>query len=513
MRVRGYGLVVGLGKNGSKECPRRIYDKLVQSIYKHQRVTSSAVGSKEISPERLIEDLDTAVVIVTGDIPAAAVSGNRFDVTVSALPGTETKSLRGGRLYTTDLEMFRDLPSGISVMGRILGNAAGPVFINPFSDDESATKANLLQGIVVDGGVVTQDRRVRFVLSQPSYRFARQVEARVNAHFSGTSKVADAVSPSFVALNVPDEFREDTEHFLELVRGLYISHDPQFEAARARELAQEIVGPSAPHGRIALCFEGLGRAAQPVLEDLYEHPKDYVSFHAALAGMRLGDHVAADRMGLHAEDVKGKFRFRAIEELGRAKGMASAAAGLRKLLDDRDPRVQVAAYEALIERNDRAIASHRIAGDNFWLDLVPSSSKPFVYVKRQGQRRIALFGSDIRCSPPVLYRAPDGSVTINAGPEDEALTVLRTVVTSGTTSPPIAAPFEMEKLVKLLGGAPAMDTKGSATGLGLDYAAVARALYHLCESQAVNAKFVLEQPNVAELFGVGDAEGRAESEL
>jgi hypothetical protein len=513
MRVRGYGLVVGLGKNGSKECPRRIYDKLVQSIYKHQHVNSSPVGAKEISPERLIEDLDTAVVIVTGEIPPAAVRGNRFDVLVTALPGTETKSLRGGRLYTTELEMYRDLPSGISVMGRELGKAAGPVFLNPFSDEQSATKANLLQGVIVNGGIVTQDRRVRFVLSQPSYRWARQVEARINAQFSGTPKTADAVSPSFISLNVPDEFSGDTEHFLELVRGLYLSHDPQFEAARARELAQEIIGPSAPHARIALCFEGLGRAASPVLSDLCENSKDYVSFHAAAAGLRLGDHVACDRMTLHAADQAGKFRFRAIEELGRAKGMAAAAVALRKLLDDSDPRIQVAAYEGLVAREDRTIESHRVAEDNFWLDLVPSASKPFVYVKRQGQRRIALFGDGIRCQPPVLYRAPDGSITINAGPEDPTLTVLRTVVTSGTTSPPMPAPFELDKLVGLLGADPALDARGAAKGFGLDYGAIARALYHLCETQAVNATFVLEQPNVTELFGAAEAEGRAESEL
>jgi hypothetical protein len=75
------------------------------------------------------------------------------------------------------------------------------------------------------------------------------------------------------------------------------------------------------------------------------------------------------------------------------------------------------------------------------------------------------------------------------------------------------APFEVDKLVELLGADPAVDGKGTATGLGLDYAAIARALYHLCESKAVNAQFVLEQPNLAELFGAAEAEGRAESEL
>jgi len=33
LRVRGYGLVVGLGKNGSRDCPRRVRERVVQNMY------------------------------------------------------------------------------------------------------------------------------------------------------------------------------------------------------------------------------------------------------------------------------------------------------------------------------------------------------------------------------------------------------------------------------------------------------------------------------------------------
>lgn len=513
MRVRGYGLVVGLGKNGSSDCPRRVYSRLVQNIYKHHNVTSSVVGTREISPERLIADLDTAVVVVQGDIPPAAIKGTRFDVSVMAVPGTQTKSLQGGRLYTMDLEVFRELPSGVSIVGQVLARASGPVFLNPFSDESSATRANPLVGTIANGGLVATDRRVRFVLSQPSYRFARQIENRVNAHFTGPRKVADAVSPSFIQFNVPEEFRDDAGHFLELVRSLYVTRDPQFDSQRARELGRELVDPNAPHARISLCFEGLGRAALPVLEELYKHPKDYVSFHAAVAGTRLGDYIACDRLALHAADPHGEFRFAAIRALQGATSMAPAAMALRRLLDDPDARIQIAAYEALAERGDRTIVSRRIADDSFTLDMVQTASNKFVYAKRTGSRRIAVFGDDIRCVPPVLYRAPDGSVTINADHDAEELTILRTVVASGTTSPPIPAPLDVPRLVELLGAPAGTDLRGMASGLGLDYGSVVRAIYYLCEQQAVNAKFMIEQPNVSELLGRAPREGRAESEL
>ncbi len=513
MRVRGYGLVVGLGKNGSSDCPRPIYDRLVQSLYKHHRFSSSVVGESGVTPEQMIADVDTAVVLVQGEIPRAAVEGTRFDVAVTALPGTQTKSLRGGRLFTADLEVFRDVAPEISITGQVLAQAAGPVFINPFSDGESPTKSNPLEGIVVGGGVATKDRRIRLVLSEPSYPRARQIQDRINAQFTGPTRVADATSPSFIQLQVPAEFHEEAGHFLSLVRSLYLTRDPASETARARALAEEMVHPAAPHVQIAWCLEGLGRSALPILGELYGHPRDYVSFHAAVAGLRLHDHVAGDCMALHAAKKDGEFRFQAIRALGAAKGMGAAALALRKLLYDPDPRVQVAAYEALVERKDATIESARVLGGDFSLDHVPGSPSNFVYVKRSGARRMALFGEDLRCTPPVLYRSPDGSVMISAADGETTLTVIRSVVASGSMSPPIPASLRLPDLVKLLGSEAAVGMDGRVLGLGLDYGAVVRAVYHLCENGAINAKFVLEQPNASELFGPSRPTARAESEL
>ena len=49
--------------------------------------------------------------------------------------------------------------------------------------------------------------------------------------------------------------------------------------------------------------------------------------------------------------------------------------------------------------------------------------------------------------------------------------------------------------------------------LGLDYGAVVRALYFLCRDGCINEKFMLEQPNPAEMFGPARPQGRPESEL
>ena len=93
------------------------------------------------------------------------------------------------------------------------------------------------------------------------------------------------------------------------------------------------------------------------------------------------------------------------------------------------------------------------------------------------------------------------------------MTVLRVVPATDTRSPPIHGALESPALIRLLGGEPEVDDDGKAHGLGLDYGAVAAALYQLSKDQSVNAKFVIEQPNVAELFGPEKPMGRPESEL
>jgi hypothetical protein len=50
--VRGYGLVVGLGKNGSKTCPRPIYERLVQDLTKRHDFSGPVVGVTSITHRR-----------------------------------------------------------------------------------------------------------------------------------------------------------------------------------------------------------------------------------------------------------------------------------------------------------------------------------------------------------------------------------------------------------------------------------------------------------------------------
>lgn len=509
--VRGYGLLVGLGTNGSRDCPKAIRTSLLDYIHKRHDFVGTVVGTTNVTPEQLVDSIDTAVVAVYGEIPSGTVRGGEFDVRVAALPGTGTKSIRGGRLYTVELRRFLDTPTRGSISGRVVAVAAGSVFLNPFSGGDSATRTNELDGIVINGGMVTRSRNAMLALVSPSHARAKMIQDRINSHFGRDDHVANATSPRTVEITLPERCRDDIDHTLALIRNLYLPDNARFATARASELARDLIKLDRPHAQIALCLEGLRGHALPVLDDLYGRDEHHVSFYAAAAGVRLGSHLAVDVMGLHANDPLCPFRYQAIRALARSDSIAAAATALRRLLDDKDIRIRIAAYEALVTRGDRVIESTPIGGDAFILDLVPSTRPSFIYAKRTGTERIAVFGNRPSCIPPVLYTAPNGALTLSALAGDKTLTAMR-VTPWGDASPPVAAPLDVVALIELLGGR-AEVRKGKILGLGLDYAAVVGAIQHLCDDQSVTAAFVFEQPNMTELFGPPKPAERPESEL
>ena len=90
--VRGYGLVVGLEGTGSRDMPAPVRASMLQEMAR-RGVGNPATGFGDVTPERLLDSDDTAIVIVEGVIPSGGVKGGSFDLRVYAAPGTSTTSL------------------------------------------------------------------------------------------------------------------------------------------------------------------------------------------------------------------------------------------------------------------------------------------------------------------------------------------------------------------------------------------------------------------------------------
>jgi len=128
IQVRGFGIVAGLAGTGSSECPPLVREALTKYIL--QQVADKG----QINPGQFIDSKDTAVVEIYGTIPPIASKGQPFDLKVSAMAGTQTISLAGGRLFTAELKSASELAVAEAVMSAphltTLAVAQGPVFID-----------------------------------------------------------------------------------------------------------------------------------------------------------------------------------------------------------------------------------------------------------------------------------------------------------------------------------------------------------------------------------------------
>ena len=506
LRVRGYGIVAGLGDNGSTTCPNRIKQQLIQEMLKTRKFAENR--SEHITPEALISLRSTAVVAVEGEIGAAVPANTPFDIFVSALPGTQTVSLEGGWLYECNLAIFRPTSATAWIPGRTIASGAGPLFMNPVGNsDDAATKISLTRGVVIGGGMTQEDRRLRLMLTVPSYPRAIAIAARINDRFGGSVKIADAVSPAQIKLKLPRAYHSDPMRFVTVVQHLYLPLARSgFLAQRTRELSAEFVKPDAPHVEIALAWEGIGRTILPEVQKFYAHSQPACSFYAATAGLHLGDDVAVETIASHLETPDSPYRFAAIRVLQTASDSRRAARPLRRALNDSDPRVRVAAYEALVARDDPTLLTLDVGDGGFTLDIVPSNGDNLIYAKRGGQRRIVLFGDSISATPPVFYSSPAKTFVVTADQDATRLRLIRMSPVSGVSSPPFESPLDLRRLIAVLGGEP------PDLGLGIDYSSVVLMLSELCRTESVNAQFLLQQTHLSSAPLKRSEFGRPESE-
>jgi len=513
MSVGGYGLVVGLAKTGSSQCPRPIREYMLDDMRRRYRLGQAYKALKRFSPEKLLDSEETAVVVVYGEIPAAAQVGTTFDLTVRALSGTDVSSLENGWLMPCSLKLWAN---GQPVEGRILGEGVGQVFINPFGlKKDAATKADPRLGRVIGGGRATEARKIRLVLTNASAAIASRLMRLVNRRFGvEPRKTADASDAHAVDLRVPGAWRGREPHFLQLLMHLYVPSSPSFPDLRLRELCEEAIQPDAPLADISLAWEGLGKTVLASIRKLYTHKEPGVSYFAARAGLRLGDDLALDVMARHANNSENPFREVAIEELGRTDRTAQAILVLRSLLDADDQRVRQLAYEALLEQGDSSIQTFKVGGKGgFLLDLVPSRGSFLVAAQRSGRQRIALFGAGMRCQTPAFYVHRNEAVTITADAGAKELKLVRRTPIAGRLSPSTPCPPDVACLILTLGRRPPEGPDDKRQGLGLSYAQVVEVLHDLCTDKTIDATFAMRTDEVGQIAPGPTETARPESEL
>ncbi len=490
LSVRGYGLVVGLGKNGSRTCPERIRKRVSAEIRQKYRLGDSRIGLGNISSERLISDPDTAVVLVLGVISAGAVEGNSFDLMIQALPGTETTSLDGGRLLNCDLRYYRTVDSGTGTVqeGKIVAHAEGRVFLLPGLEPDDMNALRVAR--IIGGGQVSEARRVYLRLTSPSYALAGRIRSRINTVYGQDGELAVADSPDQISLSIPIAFRNRELEFVDLVRHVYVNEDAGYADGLAEQLGVELEDPEAPINSIGLAWQSLGMSVRPVIRNYYNNRHEQARFISARTGLRLGDDLAVEPMDRIAGNHNSALRMLAIEELGDARDVRGAHRAVRQIIDTNPyPEIRIAAYEAMVFETP-AEEDGPMVGDHFRIDHIRSQGKPLIYAKTEGVSRLAVMGK-IECKTPCYYKHRRGAVQIMADAGSDELTVVRYTPQGHRVLAHCS--LDIAELALLLGDRAREKRDGEVTGLGMTYAQVVEVLSDLCAAGAIDAKLVLQE--------------------
>ena len=473
--VRGIGVVAGLAGTGSSECPPSVRQELEKYIWQQ-------VGT--VNPRAVIDSLDTAVVEISGVIPALSMTGDPFDFALKPLSSTQTTSLDGGYLYTAELKEQSRLTNveQFNLFSKTLATADGPVYTH------KTTEASQRKWFVLGGGRAKQDSSVKLVLNSPNFVTANAVRNRINERFG--PKTAAALSTAEISLSFPVRYINQRQTFLRLVESLMLAENPAIQNEYAQSLIQKILSKSSDIENAEIALEGIGRPALDAIAPLIEHPDPVVRFHAARCMLNIGDNRGLFVLRSVAADEQSPYRIEAIRVIGRSAKRRDALPILTNALNDPRVQVRLEAYEMLVLLNSPVISRKTVAGGAFIIDNVIYSGPQMVYVSRQEVPKIVLFGSPIYCKKSLFIQSRDQSLTINSVPGAKYISVSRKHPNRPRVLGPLLCNYELSSLIRTLGEL--SDVKQSAAaqpGLAVPYSAIIDILEIMSTQNAIPAQF------------------------
>ncbi len=502
IQVNGYSLVWGLPGTGSSECPPKVKAHLKDLLYKEDIRSIMGAYYDSLTSDQIIESQSTAVVLVTGKVPAGSPRGAKFDVSVSALASTQTTSLNGGQLFPTPLHLVSTGSSSKVLAGRSVAIAQGPVFVNPFPMKQTNGElffSDTRQGSVIGGATSIRDRNIQMVLLSPSYRLARQIQSRLNSRFPSEQSlgVAEGLSRNMMRLNIPERYSDNYQHFISLALSVYLNDTPGYQEQKQLELNALAEQENADFEAITLAWEAIGKPCLDHLETLYETREDELGFYAARTALNMNDLKAIDRLISIARIKDHVCRKMAAEVLANHSDDFKVRKLFRDLLNTNDVELCVIAYEALRNINDSTIAKRRLPS-GFDLDMVRSQGQNLLYVWMKDQPRIVIFGENIQCYNNVFFETENRKLMINV-PDGSRQCNIIFQLPKNNEELRVNSALTLSDLITTLSYPRRKPGTGVRSGVGLSFSEIAGILYEMCQEDQhiIPAKFVLQRSSMA----------------
>ncbi|MDZ4843306.1 MAG: flagellar basal body P-ring protein FlgI [Hyphomicrobium aestuarii] len=212
----GYGLVAGLKATGDSLRSAPFTDQSMTAMLERMGVNIRGLGART---------RNVAAVMVTTELPAFAVPGNRIDVTVTSLG--DASSLAGGTLIMTPLQ---------AADNQVYAVAQGSVTVSGFEakgQNEvltygTPTSARIAGGALVERrspSPVSQSTRFHLELKNPDFTTAVAVFDAINAHTMQhyQMRLARDNGPASVAVDLPKKV--SPSRFIAEIGQLLVSPD------------------------------------------------------------------------------------------------------------------------------------------------------------------------------------------------------------------------------------------------------------------------------------------------
>jgi len=512
--VQGYGLVVGLDSTGSSDTPVAIRAIIEAEAAKMQH-GSSIDDSEKINTQQLLNSEDTAVVLVEGIVPPGAPKETSFDLHVAALPSTSTTSLAGGRLWTTRLTV--GVARAVGPQARSAALAKGEVFINPFAGktpssslgtdptENASTSVEPRVGRILNGGFTTINQPLIIQLRTASYSRSRAVTNAVNKRFPqepgqryATATPLPQQTDERISIVVPPSFIDHPDEFVKILMHTQIYSRDNERAALS--LLRWLRNNPLDAPDITWCWIAIGRAAVPVVQQLYNDSEIVLRLAALKSGAILNDPLTVSHLIEIAENPDNQIRLDAIALLGRMEHNIRVSAAMRQLLEDPRADIRLAAYDSMLKTNDplvRRVPIGRFTG--FDLYTVPSDY-PMIYVTQQKKPQLTVFGRNLLINRPILVTAwADRFILVgemDETAEEKKASPLRLYYRDARTNEEFTKEPEPDliEFIKTLANDAGRNNKGP--GLGMVYSEVVSLLHTMYEQKAITAPIVLEQDRI-----------------
>lgn len=257
----GYGLVIGLQGTGDNPRNAPFTEQSMHAMLENLGIATQGTQARS---------RNVAAVIVTANLPPFVRSGDRIDVTVSAMG--DANSLRGGTLVMTPLR---------APDGDIYAVAQGQVSVSGFDAQgqaESVTRGVPTNGRVANGAIVEREIPTAFsseaVLSlqlrNPDFSTAVRITDAINAYSQSRfgRKVASEQDSRTVHLRRPDGV--STARFWAELENLVVESDTPARVVVDERTGTIVIGQdvriarvAVSHGNLTVRITEMPRVVQP----------------------------------------------------------------------------------------------------------------------------------------------------------------------------------------------------------------------------------------------------------